>query len=571
MPRGGPIARPFVPHELLVRFGGPNLQRSLKAVSAVDGAAVEKQLPVAGLRLLDLPSGVSVQAAARRLESQPGVSYAEPNFYRSLDAIPNDPRFARQWSLHNTGQKVLGYGGTSDADIDAPGSWDTTTGSSSVTVAVADDGVDYTHPDLAGNIWKNPGETGGGKQSNGIDDDGNGYVDDWRGWDFADEDNNPYPSGLDSSHGTNVAGVIGASGNNGTGIAGVNWQAGLMPLRIFAADGSATVADEINAFGYAAGNGANVVNASFGGPGYSQAESDAIADASNVLFVAAAGNDGHNSYTHGDYPCNYSLANIICVAATDQSDRLTEFSNFGPTNVDLAAPGLRILSTHPAGKNSSDLFEDFETETISGWLTGGRGKHWGITNRLPPNLTVADSPYGKYRSNTNSWVRTPAIDFRGRRLCQVDFYLFLRTEWRHDYLYVESSGDARHWNRRRSYTGRRNGYTYAFLPSSLNGDPSVYVRWRLKSDGIVNKDGAYVDDVGVTCVTTKSSYGLNDGTSFSVPEVAGTAALVWANSPTDSVADVRNAILGTVDAKGGLSGRVATGGRLNAASAVAAP
>jgi subtilisin family serine protease len=565
-----------VPHELLVRFEGRNLQRSRKAVSAVHGATVEKQLPVAGLRQLDLPSGVSVHAAARRLESQPGVLYAEPNFYRSLDAVPNDPRFARQWSLQNTGQAILGYPGTSDADIDAPAAWDTTTGSPSVTVAVVDDGVDHTHPDLAGNIWTNPGETGAGKESNGLDDDVNGYVDDWRGWDFADGDNNAYPGGLDSSHGTNVAGVIGASGNNGIGVAGVNWHTRLMPLRFFAADGSATVADEVSAFAYAADNGAKLVNASFGGAGYSLTERTAIAAASNVLFVAAAGNNGQSVDSHDEYPCDYGLANIICVAATDQKDRLTDFSNFGPTNVDLAAPGLRILSTHPAGKISYDLFEDFETNTVGGWRTGGLGRLWGLTNLLANsdgsrNLSAADSPYSKYRSNTNSWLRAPAIDFRDRKLCEVDFYLFLRTERRHDYLYVESSGDGRHWNPRRSYTGSRNGHTYAFLPASLNGDPSVYVRWRLKSDGRVNRDGAYVDDVDVTCETTRATYGLNDGTSFSAPEVAGAAALVWAHAPADSVADVRNAILGSVDTKSGLSGRVATGGRLNAAGAVAAP
>ena len=193
-------------------------------------------MPLPGLELLRLAPGESVRAAAAEFEADPEVLYAEPNFYYELDAVPNDPRFPELWGLHNTGQLVNGVFGTADADIDAPEAWNTTTGSASVAVAVVDSGIAYNHPDLAANIWSNPGEIAG----NGIDDDRNGRIDDVRGWDFVDSDNSPRDL---TGHGTHVAGTIGARGNNGEGVAGVNWNSSLMPVRACNVDGCATVGD----------------------------------------------------------------------------------------------------------------------------------------------------------------------------------------------------------------------------------------------------------------------------------------------------------------------------------------
>ena len=287
----------WVPGELMVRFRPGVGAARRAAVRADEDAQLRKSLPLSGLELLRLAPGDSVRAAAAEFEDDPDVMYAEPNFYYELDAVPNDPRFSELWGLHNTGQLVNGSAGTADADIDAPEAWETTTGSASVTVGVVDSGVAYDHPDLAANIWTNPGEIAG----NGIDDDGNRLVDDVHGWDFIDSDNSPRDV---VGHGTHVAGTIAARGNNGQGVAGVNWNSSVMPVRACTVDGCATSAI-VSAFFYAAGKGARVVNASLGGPNFSQAMRDVINVSPDTLFVVSAGNDGLNLDAPGvdDFPC----------------------------------------------------------------------------------------------------------------------------------------------------------------------------------------------------------------------------------------------------------------------------
>ncbi|MDH4275061.1 MAG: S8 family serine peptidase, partial [Gammaproteobacteria bacterium] len=192
----------------------------------------------------------------------------------------------------------------------------------------------------AANIWSNPGEIPG----NGRDDDGNGYVDDVRGWNFADNTNDPIDL---NNHGTHVSGVIAAAGNNGTGVVGVNWRAKIMPLRFMDATGSGSTSNAIRAITYAVRNGARISNNSWGGPTQSRALSDAISAANSAghLFVTAAGNANANIDTNPEYPAAFNLPNIVSVASTDQSDALSSFSNFGAVNVDLAAPGSQIHST----------------------------------------------------------------------------------------------------------------------------------------------------------------------------------------------------------------------------------
>ena len=291
-----------------------------------------------------------LDAVLERLRSDPRVRYAEPNYKLHALAAPNDASLGQLWGLINSGQTVKGVAGTPDADIDADQAWNVTTGSSAVVVGVIDTGVDFSHPDLGGSqtssqvMWTNPGETGGGRESNGIDDDGNGYVDDWRGWDWANDDNNPQD---DMNHGTHVAGTIGALGNNGQGIAGVNWNVKIMALKFLDSAGDGDLADAVEALRYATAMGARITNNSWGGGGFSQAMFDAMkaADASGALFVAAAGNDGGNNDAAPVYPSSYEVPNVISVAATDQDDALASFSNRGRTSVDVAAPGTQVYST----------------------------------------------------------------------------------------------------------------------------------------------------------------------------------------------------------------------------------
>jgi subtilisin family serine protease len=248
--------------------------------------------------------------------------------------------------MHNIGQA----GGTEDADLDGPEAWDNETGNSSVIIAVLDTGADLDHEDLAGNLWMNNGEdwVDGRPDNNGVDDDGNGRVDDYCGWDFANGDNDPDD---DDGHGTHVAGIIAADGNNGLGVTGVSWSASIMPLKMMSPGKGGLVSDEIAAIDYAIEKGARIINASFGGSTFSQMEYDAInrAGAAGVLFVAGAGNSGTDNDTNPVYPASYDLTNIVSVASSDQNDDLAGNSNYGLSSVDIAAPGIHIYSTTLGG------------------------------------------------------------------------------------------------------------------------------------------------------------------------------------------------------------------------------
>ncbi|MDX6615900.1 MAG: hypothetical protein QOD60_991 [Solirubrobacterales bacterium] len=553
----------FVPGEALVRFKPSLPGAEVRSLLGADGASVEQALPaVSGLRLVDLPAGTSVSRGIDQLEQQPDVLYAEPNWRREMFSIPSDPLLREQWSLRNTGQAVFGQHGLPGADESATGAWDLATGSAGVKVAVVDTGISFTHPDLAGNIWTNPGEIPG----NGIDDDLNGYVDDVHGWDFANHDDNPSDTiDPDQGHGTFISGIIGAEGNNGLGIAGVNWDVSLMPLRA-----PLTLAGEVAAFDYAKAEGARVVNYSAGSNQLSASEKAAIDGAPDVLFVAAAGNEHINVDADPIYPCAYPSPNLICVASTDQRDRLSTFSNIGPASVDLAAPGENILSTYPPGGESSSLRDSFGALPLrERWKTGGQGRRWRLTRRLKRGLSIADSPHGRYQNNTNSWIRSQPIDLSERKGCALEYFLKVRTQKGHDRLVVEASVDGKRYTNLHHYSGRRRGNRFSFLPARFSGHNPVFLRFRLKTDGSVRGDGAYVDNVNLTCEASTNTYTYLDGTSFSAPQVSGAAALVWARHPLDSVAEVRDAILGGVTQLPALSGKVATGGRLNIAAALA--
>ncbi|MEZ2227324.1 MAG: S8 family serine peptidase [Microcoleus sp.] len=323
--------------------------------------STQEQLPQ--WRLVKIAANADLQQVKENLARDPRVAAVELNYTVSIDQFsnnfnfsqlfnnvsildtPSDPRLNELWGLNNTGQT----GGRFDADIDAPEAWDIQKGSKNVVVAVVDTGVDYNHQDLAANIWRNTGEIAG----DGIDNDRNGYIDDVRGYNFINNNNNPTDI---ASHGTHVAGTIGAVGNNNIGVVGVSQNVSIMPLMVFKIypDGKLLASTDalVKAINYATQKGAKVINASYGGPSFSQAEKDAIADANKkgVLFVAAAGNDAKNNDTVAHYPSNYDLPNIIAVAATTDSDLVAFFSNYGNNSVDLGAPGQNILSTIPGNQ-----------------------------------------------------------------------------------------------------------------------------------------------------------------------------------------------------------------------------
>ena len=268
-----------------------------------------------------VPRDGDVGEALQELNANPDVVYAEPDTLVRLQS--NDSRFGELYGLQNTGQTIWDVG-VADADIDAPEAWLRTRGAGAV-VAVVDTGFELTHPDLAGQFTGNPGERGAGKETNGIDDDANGKVDDWLGWDFLNDDNTVEDEG--NFHGTHVAGTIAALADNGIGIAGVAPEAKVVPLKIFGGPGSqAPVSRIVQAFDYAGDLGVPVVNASLGGIGTSSTITNAIAAHPNTLYVVSAGNDNADA---GFYlPCNAAAANVVCVGATDNRDLPADFSNF---------------------------------------------------------------------------------------------------------------------------------------------------------------------------------------------------------------------------------------------------
>ena len=293
------------------------------------GAFVEEQTGVYEIVKLNL-AGQDVLDAIEILKENPQVVYAEPDYLYTPAAVPNDPYFGSQWDMNK---------------IQAPEAWEIATGSSDVVVGVVDTGIDYDHIDLADNIWTNPGEIPG----NGIDDDGNGYIDDVHGWDFFHDDCDPddYTGGIYGGHGTHVAGTIGAATNNGIGVAGINWNVKLAALKYYDEDiqtgkGSTTV----RAVDYAIKEDIPILNNSYGGNVYNTSMYLAIARY-NGLFVAGAGNDALNNDIKSFYPAGYDLPNIIAVASTNQDDSLSSFSNYGETTVDIGAPGVNIYSNYP--------------------------------------------------------------------------------------------------------------------------------------------------------------------------------------------------------------------------------
>ncbi len=349
----------YVPGELLVQFAPkPNgEQRSLieknQILSSLGAATVKRNYKIVpGLTLVKLPSGQSVEDTLETFNRTDGILLAAPNHkLKYASTFPNDPRFDELWGMHNTGQ--VPPGGTPDADIDAPEAWNIAT-RSDIIVAVLDSGVDYTHPDLVDNIWINTDEI----PDNGFDDDENGYVDDIYGWDFGVDDADPMDY---LPHGTHVAGTIGAVGNNEEGVTGVCWNVKIMVVKISTDYGEPDIGAAIAGIEYAAQMGSEVLNASWGTTSDNPFLKDAIenADANGVLFVAAAGNpfdwEDPNNDTNPHYPSSYDLDNIIAVMATDENDERSiwpEFnrsSAYGPTSVDLAAPGNDILSCEPGG------------------------------------------------------------------------------------------------------------------------------------------------------------------------------------------------------------------------------
>ena len=393
--------------------GGRELERIViggyqGGVHAVRASAETGTVPALEVLRLQLPAGMAVEDAVAQLSGHSEVLYAEPNYKVHRALTPNDGFFPKQWGLHNVGGTTFtGKWGTFSGpgpDIGAATAWDVTTGDGSVIVATIDSGIEYGHPDLAGNMWLNPGESGldtigNVKNSNGIDDDTNGYVDDWHGWNFVANNNNPQDDDVFGpgdprplGHGSHVAGIIGAVGNNSIGVSGVNWKIQLMPLKFLSSTGGGDVAKAVNAINYAVAKGARVINASYeygGSPSQTELNAIAAAHTAGVLLVAAAGNSGANidNGFNKVYPAAHALDNIIAVAATDPSDNKASFSNYGLTSVDLAAPGVYLYSTVRLDRTGEDGQVGYDymsgTSMAAPMVSGAAALVWSKYPNLP--------------------------------------------------------------------------------------------------------------------------------------------------------------------------------------------
>ena len=476
---------------------------------------------------------LSTAALIARLKEDPAVETAEPNYLRFVSGEPNDPDFGKLWGLKNTGQVVNGLAGTPGADVKFVAAMELANPSAAVpVVGVIDTGIDRHHPDLAPNLWANPGEI----QFNGIDDDGNGRIDDYHGFDFVTGTNNITDSG---DHGTHVAGTVAAAGSNSLGVTGTNPRARIMTMKVSSDGDSISTSAFISALGYAVqmkNSGVNLValNASFGGGGFITAERDAIQAAANagIILCVAAGNDGANNDTIDDYPANYRLPNMIVVAASDQNDALASFSNYGATKVDLAAPGDNIYSTRP-GAVSLSLQAGAATYTPAAMeFSGSPGTVTG---------TMFDCGIGNpgdFPAGVNGNI---ALIERGTLTFEAK---------------VANAMAA----------GAKAAIIYNNVNDTFNGTLNVDKNW-IPAGWISLASGNAVKALLPATVTVAANrpatYQFLDGTSMATPQVAAAVGFTAMNFPADTVAQRIQRILSNVDPKPALAGKMVTGGRLN--------
>ena len=455
-----------------------------------------------------------------------------PNYRRRLQRLPNDPKFAKCWGM---------------TKISAPAAWEKTTGSAGVVIAVVDTGVDYRHEDLAANMWRNPGEIPG----NGIDDDGNGFRDDVYGYDFAADrsgKNDSDPMDIDR-HGTHVAGILAAVGNNGIGVSGVNWKARIMALKAFRPDMYIYDSDSIEAIEYAVlmkrDYGVNLVaiNASFGGGGENVLQEDAIAAAGSqdIAMVCAAGNEGTDNDSTGFYPAGYDLPNIIAVAATDSDDQLASFSNYGAGTVDIAAPGVGILSTVPLGKG------------LESWLKSAGA----VLDANPMEFSGLTSSAGLVR---------PIVDC-GRGLSASSFPAGVNGNIalieRGDNTFKEKTTLAQN-------AGAVAVVIYNNEPGNFSGTLGTEGSW-VPAISLAQDDGLQVKTRGVhqvTLVSRLADYGIIDGTSMAAPHVSGALGLLAALFPGDDLSRRINRLYSGAERVAALENKMRTGARLNVARAL---
>jgi subtilisin family serine protease len=547
---GDPERLGYKPRELLVTFKEGVSTEAIDALHRSLGSTVLRNIPKLHLQRVKLKEDLSEEEAQRLYKADEIVEDAERHTVRYPQLVTNDPSFSKQWAL---------------TKIKAPEAWDLTQGSQDVVVAVIDSGIDYTHPDLADNIWINEAELNG---QPGVDDDNNGYVDDIRGWDFAgshdiidtDGDNDPITT---YDHGTHLAGIVAARGNNSLGIAGINWRLRIMPLKVMADDneGNFNLDAIALAIKYAIDNGAKIIICSFGSSNINAKELAGFTkmQEAGIIAACAAGNGGGNNDVTHNYPSDYDLDNIISVAASDSNDHLASSSNYGATSVDLMAPGVNIYSTIPSATTEALVRVEGPVPvdyTALGMAYAGTTGAGGITGTL---YNCGQGYPGQFPAGVNGnialiqrSIKTDSFTFKSKvqnaqatGAAGVVVYNHLTA--------IEDDGF--------DTAGGTLGEAGTWVPVvSLTRDNGQAL---LQSDGqtvtLINKPTIKIDP-----------YNYKSGTSMAAPHVAGVAGLILSHCPSLGFEAVKAAILNSVDKIPAVSDQLVTGGSLNAFAALKA-
>lgn len=539
---------PYEQSAILVQFNPKSAPSSLQIHSRIQARVIHDYSSdgIPGLELVALPDRLSPLEAVSYYQKQPGVMYAEPDYYRFSDRTPSDSDFWRQWGLLNTGQTYRedAAPGLTDADNKVSQAWDTTTGSASI-IAVIDSGIDYLHPDLQANIWIDPNTS-------------------TSGYDAITGDLEPMDT---ASHGTHCAGIIGAVGDDGSGITGVNWRALMMPVRFLNSFGVGRVSDEIESILWATRNGARIISCSYGGRTFSRAEYE-VMRSSDALFICAAGNSQVNTDKQPYYPASLNLTGIISVAATDATDNLSEFSNYGRTSVDIAAPGVEIYSTMHNIYQPVPVWTD-PLDSLQNWTLQG---NWTLDDTLYRTPNSSARGYTD-RIATNSsqpdilTLKSP-LDMNGI-MNPVLSYQWSMNGTNYSFM-IEGSANGVSWIP--LDFGKGTDINLSFMkreckiPLDLRNG-SLYIRF--VADGEVCTTG--LDDISLSDGygdLNETRWGYMNGTSMASSQVSGAVGLLASANPDATLGDIARQILKTADPLPSLSGRTVTGGRLNLTAAM---
>lgn len=539
----------YVPGEVLVKFKPTTSAQFRMSAVTVRGHSVLADLKQPGWVQVKIGAGQTMDQALAAYQSSLDVEYAQPNYIYRATAVPNDTQYGQLWAFKN-----LGIPG---ADINIEKAWDHITDCSSVVVAVIDSGVNYDQDDLATNMWN-------GGPSFPL-----------HGADFVANDNDPMDL---NGHGTHIAGIIGAVGNNAEGVTGVCWKASIMAVRVLNAQNMGNTAGVIQGINFAVSQGAKVINMSFGGgSALDQAFSNAIsnAQANDVVVIVAAGNDANDNDVDGAarYPCNFTQPNLVCVAALDQNYALASFSNWGVTSVDVGAPGNNIVSTW-AGTQST-ITDNFNTSGVLNWTASSGG--WAYSPMTfsggPVDVLVnpASFPSGTYSNIVDNRVYK-TFDLSGKNAATLRFHMQLAV----------LPGDSINLNYRRGggdpfvvgvQLAGGSGNTGGVAPFSFDLSPCVSDACAVGFQLLANASGT---DQGVgilffsieTLQLNGTSYNTMSGTSMATPVVSGLAAMLRAYNPQYTYTDVVNAIKTGGRSIAALNGKSTTGKAIDAMSSL---